>query len=288
MDLYVLAEFVIVLAASVLIIFLSHKLRLPSVVGFLLTGVLIGPGGLSLVKNTATVDVMAEIGVVMLLFTIGLEFEPARLKRIQRDFWAGGGLQVSLTVSATVLVLLLFRVPVRTAIFYGFLVSLSSTAVVMRILSDRGETDAPYGRLSLGILIFQDIAIVPMVAFGPVLETVCFHDPCHLRHGQKLVLPQRNLLERVPGLTFRDIPDEGQCCGSAGIYNITHHERSMKILEAKVSAISRTGAERVVTSNPGCFMQLQYARQRWSQAWRVCHMSEILRLSLERGTRTQG
>jgi len=169
MDLYVLAEFVIVLAASVLIIFLSHKLRLPSVVGFLLTGVLIGPGGLSLVKNTATVDVMAEIGVVMLLFTIGLEFEPARLKRIQRDFWAGGGLQVSLTVSATVLVLLLFRVPVRTAVFYGFLVSLSSTAVVLKILGDRGETNSPQGRISLGVLIFQDVAIVPMIALVPVL-----------------------------------------------------------------------------------------------------------------------
>ena len=169
MDLYVLAEFVIVLAASVLIIFLSHKLRLPAVVGFLLTGVLIGPGGLSLVKNTATVDVMAEIGVVMLLFTIGLEFEPARLKRIQRDFWAGGGLQVSLTVSATVVVLVLLRLPLRQAFFYGFLVSLSSTAVVLKILADRGETGSPQGRISLGILIFQDVAIVPMIALVPVL-----------------------------------------------------------------------------------------------------------------------
>ncbi|MCK7480546.1 MAG: hypothetical protein M0C28_27425 [Candidatus Moduliflexus flocculans] len=64
-----------------------------------------------MVKNTGTVGVMAEIGVVMLLFTIGLEFEPARLRRIQRDFWAGGGLQVSLTVSATVVVLVLLRLP---------------------------------------------------------------------------------------------------------------------------------------------------------------------------------
>ncbi|TFG52656.1 MAG: potassium transporter KefB, partial [Candidatus Aminicenantes bacterium] len=83
MDLFALEELVIVLAASVLIIYLSHKLKLPSVIGFLLTGVLIGPGGLSLVKNTETVNILAEIGVVMLLFTIGLEFEPARLKRIQ-------------------------------------------------------------------------------------------------------------------------------------------------------------------------------------------------------------
>jgi CPA2 family monovalent cation:H+ antiporter-2 len=169
MDLFALEELVIVLAASVLIIYLSHKLKLPSVVGFLLTGVLIGPGGLSLVKNTGTVNILAEIGVVMLLFTIGLEFEPARLKRIQRDFWAGGGLQVSLTTSATVAVLVLLKVSFREALFYGFLVSLSSTAVVLKILADRGETDAPQGRISLGVLIFQDLSIVPMIALVPVL-----------------------------------------------------------------------------------------------------------------------
>jgi len=169
MDLLVLGEFVVVLGASVLIIFLSHRLKLPAVVGFLLTGVLIGPGGLSLVKNTGTVNILAEIGVVMLLFTIGLEFEPSRLKRIQREFWAGGGLQVSLTTSATVIVLVLLKVAFREALFYGFLVSLSSTAVVLKILADRGETDAPQGRISLGVLIFQDLAIVPMIALVPVL-----------------------------------------------------------------------------------------------------------------------
>ena len=169
MGLDILGELVIVLAASVLIIPLSHRLKLPSVVGFLLTGVLIGPGGLSLIKHTESVDVLAEVGVVMLLFTIGLEFEPSRLKRIQRDFWAGGGLQVSLTTAATMIVLLLVRVPVREALFYGFLVSLSSTAVVLKILADRGETDAPQGRISLGVLIFQDLAIVPMIALVPVM-----------------------------------------------------------------------------------------------------------------------
>src|SRR5512137_518668 len=170
MDLYVLRELVVVLAASVLIIFFSHKLKLPSVVGFLLTGVLIGPGGLSLVKNNETVQALAEVGVVMLLFTIGLEFEPSRLKRIQRDFWAGGGLQVSLTTAAAVVILGLLKVPFREALFDGFLISLSSTAVVLKILADRGETDAPQGRISLGILIFQDLAIVPMIALIPILS----------------------------------------------------------------------------------------------------------------------
>ncbi len=170
MDLLVLRELVIVLAASVVIISLFHRFKLPSVVGFLLTGVLIGPGGLSLVKNDATVRTLAEIGVVMLLFTIGLEFEPARLKRIRRNFLLGGSLQVVLTTIVCVVILAVFlKMGVREALFYGFLVSLSSTAVVLKILGDRGETDSPQGRISLGILIFQDLAIVPMIALVPVL-----------------------------------------------------------------------------------------------------------------------
>ncbi|HOW85342.1 MAG TPA: cation:proton antiporter [Candidatus Aminicenantes bacterium] len=169
MPLSVTGELVIVLAVSVLIVTLSQKLRLPPVVGLLLTGVLIGPGGYSLVKNTGTVDLMAEIGVVMLLFTVGLEFEPARLKRIQRDFWLGGGLQVLVTTAAAVILLVSLRVPFREALFYGFLVSLSSTAVVLKIQADRGETDSPQGRVALGVLIFQDLAVVPMIAVVPIL-----------------------------------------------------------------------------------------------------------------------
>ena len=170
MDLFVLQEIVVVLAASILIIFLSHKLKLPPVIGFLLTGVLIGPGGLSLIKRVETINSLAEIGVVMLLFTIGLELAPERLKRIYRNFLFGGGLQVLLTTVACVaLFMAFFNIGLREALFYGFLISLSSTAVVLNILKDRGETDSPHGRISLGILIFQDIAIVPMIAIIPVL-----------------------------------------------------------------------------------------------------------------------
>ncbi|MDP2915906.1 MAG: cation:proton antiporter [Candidatus Aminicenantes bacterium] len=172
MSLHTLQELVIILAVAVVIIYISHKIKLPPVVGFLLTGILIGPGGFSLVKDTRTIDSLAEIGVVMLLFSIGLEFTLDRMKRIQKIFWIGGGLQVVLTTSAAVLVLVLLRVPVKDAVFYGFLVSLSSTAVVLKILSDRGEIDAPQGRISFGILIFQDLAIVPMIALVPILANV--------------------------------------------------------------------------------------------------------------------
>jgi glycolate oxidase iron-sulfur subunit len=130
---------------------------------------------------------------------------------------------------------------------------------------------------------FLASAVGPEIKFGEISETVCFHDPCHLRHGQKLVLPQRELLRRIPNLTLKDIPDDGQCCGSAGIYNITHRERSMKILEAKIAAIGETSPDRVITSNPGCFMQLVYGRKRWDQKWSVLHISQILSESLKRG-----
>jgi CPA2 family monovalent cation:H+ antiporter-2 len=172
MNLLILEELIILLAVSILIIFLSHRVKIPSVVGFLLTGILIGPGGFSLVKDTETIGVLAEIGVVMLLFMIGLEFTLKRLKRIQRQFWLGGGLQVVLTTAAALLILVVLKVPAKDAVFYGFLVSLSSTAVVLKILQDRGETDAPQGRISLGILIFQDLAIVPMIAVVPLLANV--------------------------------------------------------------------------------------------------------------------
>ena len=172
MDIAILQQLVILLAAAVLIIYGSHKIKLPPVVGFLLTGILIGPGGFSLVKDTETISVLAEIGVVMLLFLVGLEFSADRLRKIQRNFWLGGGLQVLLTISVTVLLLVLLKVPLKDSIFYGFLVSLSSTAVVLKILADRGEMDAPQGQLALGILIFQDMAIVPMIALIPILAGV--------------------------------------------------------------------------------------------------------------------
>ncbi|MCX5863441.1 MAG: (Fe-S)-binding protein [Deltaproteobacteria bacterium] len=130
---------------------------------------------------------------------------------------------------------------------------------------------------------FLAIALGDDIKLGAIPEVVCFHDPCHLRHGQKLIFPQRDLLRRIPGLTYREIPDDGQCCGSAGIYNVTHRERSMKILEAKITAIGKTGARTVITSNPGCLLQLYYGKKRWNQTWNVSHISQVLRLSLDLG-----
>jgi len=172
MNLSLLSELVIVLAASIAVIFVFHKLKIPAVVGFLLTGILIGPGGFSLIRDSQAIHVLAEIGVVMLLFTIGIEFSLERLKKIQKNFWLGGGIQVLVTIAVASFGLSVFGIPARQSLFYGFLISLSSTAVVLKLLADRNELDSPAGRVSLGILLFQDMALVPMIAVIPVMADV--------------------------------------------------------------------------------------------------------------------
>lgn len=172
MNILILKELVIVMAASLLIIFVSHKLKLHSVIGFLSTGILIGPSGLRLIKDTRVIDVLAEIGVVMLLFTIGLEFSLGRLKQIKKNFWIGGLFQVMATTFFVVVMLQILHQSWAESIFYGFLISLSSTAVILKIYSDRKEMDSPQGNISLGVLLFQDVAMVPMIALVPILGKV--------------------------------------------------------------------------------------------------------------------
>ena len=164
-----LQDLVVTLTASLLVIVSSRRLKLPPAVGFMLTGVLIGPGGFALIRSPGHVETLAEIGVAVLLFMIGLEFSLARLREIGRAFLVAGPLQVLGTIAATAGILTLLPVgatPAR-AVFAGMLVALSSTAMVLRLLGERGETHAPQGRLLLGILLFQDIMIVPMLVLIP-------------------------------------------------------------------------------------------------------------------------
>jgi K+:H+ antiporter len=166
-----LRDLVVALAAALVVLVPSRRLRIPATVGFMLTGVLIGPGALGLIADTRRVAALAEIGVSVLLFIVGLEFSLARLREIGRAFLVAGPLQVVATVAAVTGMLLLLPVAPRlpAAVFAGMLVALSSTAMVMRSLGERGETHAPQGRLLVGILLFQDIAIVPMLLLVPAL-----------------------------------------------------------------------------------------------------------------------
>lgn len=169
MNLSVFGEIVVVLGASVFINYIFHRLKLPAVIGFILTGMLVGPSFLSLVVNTEMITFMAEVGVAMLLFIIGLELSLEHLKRMGKTFWLGGGTQVLLTLVIAYGAFMLFGLPSSTAILFGFLLAHTSTTVLLRIASDRGEVDAPHVRTALGISIFQDISFVPMLALLPAL-----------------------------------------------------------------------------------------------------------------------
>ncbi len=164
-----LESLVIIFIASAVVVFLLHKLKVPSLVGFLVAGVIIGPYGAGIIKDPYAVEVMAEIGVVLLLFTIGIELSVAKLLRMRKAVIAGGGLQMLLTTGLIVAVGSFFFGRIGNAVFFGFLVALSSTAIVMKVLAEKGETDSPHGRIMVGILIFQDLCIVPLMLLTPAL-----------------------------------------------------------------------------------------------------------------------
>lgn len=163
------AEIVGLLTLSVLIAYLCYRIHIVPIAGFLLTGVLIGPSALGLVEDLEMINYLAEIGVILLLFSIGVEFSLEKLGRIKQIVLWGGAMQVGLTLAVVALVLVAWGVDVRNALFTGGLVALSSTAIVLGLLADRGETNSPTGQNALGILIFQDFAIIGMVLLVPLL-----------------------------------------------------------------------------------------------------------------------
>ena len=169
METHLLNYILIVLGLSAAILFVCSRLRVPTIVGFLLTGVLAGPHGLGLIGAPHEVEILAEVGVVLLLFTIGIEFSAENLLRIKRSALLGGSLQVLFTALATLVIVRHLGQGLMESIFMGFLVSLSSTAIVLRLLQDRAEVGTPHGRTSLAILIYQDIVVIPMMLFTPLL-----------------------------------------------------------------------------------------------------------------------
>ncbi|MFL5560386.1 MAG: cation:proton antiporter [Gemmatimonadaceae bacterium] len=164
-----LHDLLILFGLGVAVVLLFHRAKVPPIVGFLITGVLCGPYGFGLISDPHEVESIAEIGVVLLLFTVGIEFSLKQLARIRNFLLIGGGLQVLITIGTIYVISRLAGQQTRVALFVGMLVALSSTAIVLRLLADRGELDGPAGQAVLGILIFQDLCVVPMVLFTPFL-----------------------------------------------------------------------------------------------------------------------
>jgi len=166
----VLTNLVGVLALTVATVFVFQKLKIPSVIGFLVVGMITGPHGANLVGHAAAdLELLAEIGIVLLLFSIGIEFSLERLLSVKKVVIVGGCLQILLTVVLVAALSFALGYPLRIGLFFGMLASLSSTAIVLKIYSDREELSAPHGRLATGILLLQDIMAVPMMLSIPVL-----------------------------------------------------------------------------------------------------------------------
>ena len=160
----------IYLAGAVIMVPIAKRLGLGSVLGYLLAGVIIGPAFLGLI-GTEGQDIMhfAEFGVVMMLFVIGLELEPDRLWRMRKKIAGMGGIQVAGTTITLTAIALAFGFDWKTALVLGMIISMSSTAIVMQTLDEKGWMKTVAGRSSFAVLLFQDIAIIPMLALLPLL-----------------------------------------------------------------------------------------------------------------------
>lgn len=164
-----LANLLVIFTASIAVVFVFHQFRLPSIAGFLVAGALIGPYGLNLISDIETVRALAEIGIVLLLFTIGIEFSLGHLVSMRRLMFLAAPIQVGGVLCIAWLGAMLAGLSWQQGVFWGFLFSLSSTAIVLKTLAERGDSDSIHGRATIGILVFQDLAVVPMMLLTPIL-----------------------------------------------------------------------------------------------------------------------
>ena len=170
MEIPLLSDIVVVLGLSVFVVLLFLRLNVPTILGFLITGVVAGPHGLGLVSASHEIEILAEIGVIMLLFIIGMEFSLKTLVSIRKAVLLGGSAQVFITIAVVALGTYLWGLNLSNALFMGFLFAMSSTAIVLKLLQEKGEVSSPHGRIILAILIYQDIIVVPLMLLAPLMS----------------------------------------------------------------------------------------------------------------------
>jgi CPA2 family monovalent cation:H+ antiporter-2 len=191
MDIPLLQDIGLIFGLSIAVLLVGFRLRVPPIVGLFLSGLLAGPHGLALVRDLHNVDLLAEIGVILLLFTIGIEFSFKHLLEARRTMFLGGAAQIAMTVLATFGFALLAGLSPTQALFIGALIAMSSTAVTIKLLQDRAEVESPHGRAVLGISIFQDIFSVPLMMFITLLAgAAAGGDPLGAPSGLSLIAVQ--------------------------------------------------------------------------------------------------
>lgn len=168
-DLAILRDLAIILATAVVVVGILRRIGIPPIAGYIIAGAIVGPKSVALISDPQEVALLSEVGVALLLFGIGMELSLDRLRRLWQTILAGGALQVGITGGSFALLGLALGLTLPQSVFLGFLVAVSSTAIVLRALERRGDLHSPHGRLTLGILVFQDLCVVPMMLAIPIL-----------------------------------------------------------------------------------------------------------------------
>jgi CPA2 family monovalent cation:H+ antiporter-2 len=166
---HILTDLIIILSVSAVVLFISTRLKLPSIVGFLIAGILVGPFGVELISTDEEVHEMAEIGILLLLFSIGIEFSLEKLIEAKKLVLVGGSFQVVLSLIIFFLAAWQLGLELNQALFVGMLFAMSSTAIVLQLFQDKGWMNTLFGKTSVSVLIFQDIIIIPMMLVAPYL-----------------------------------------------------------------------------------------------------------------------
>jgi len=165
-------ELLILIGSATFVATVFHALKLPTIIGFIVAGIVIGPFGIGWVSSVPGAETLSEIGIIFLMFTIGLEFSLSQLKDLKRHFLGLGGSQVVITLTLTaVLCRYVLNLSWMQGFFIGCLVSLSSTAIIMKLLQDRRESASPHGNAIVGVLLFQDLAVIPMMMLLSLIGT---------------------------------------------------------------------------------------------------------------------
>ncbi len=173
-----LNELVIIFLISIIVNTICSKIRLPATVAFLFTGILCGPSVLGIVSNIHNLDILAELGVALLLFTIGMELSGDALSRLKKPLLIGGSLQIGLTIACFLGIYSIFLdKSISWGIFIGCLFAPSSSAIVLRLLQEKGTIATPSGKLTLAILVFQDIMVTPLMILVPLLGGTSAPEP---------------------------------------------------------------------------------------------------------------
>ena len=256
-------QLIIILGFSIPVIYIFNKIKLPSIIGFLITGIIIGPFGLKLIQDIDGIQLMAEIGVAFLLFTIGIEIRLSRFLKHLSEILLTGGLQILCTFIVGMIIGLTMQLSISQSIFIGFILVHSSSALILKILKDRDDEASPQGRISIGVILFQDMMVVPMMLLIPFLARESGPDALMIAWklvksiliivvilvAARYVIPR--VLERLVNTNMRDVLVIASVVITMGIAGITESLGLSLAIGAFLAglALSDTDFTHQITSN---------------------------------------